>query len=118
MTTAVVAKLRPPNPDVEATKRIAELERQVEELELRLEIARSEANDWRARYEQMALPYAQAQNAALQQYAQAQLQAAMNAQNFYPFQQAQPGLQAFDGFCNCVPSRSQVWAVTDPDEAS
>jgi hypothetical protein len=124
MTTAVVAKLRPPDLDVETTKRIAELERQVEELEVRLDAARQEAREWealssswRARYEQTVLPYAQAQaqmNAMQMQYAAAQNQMAAQQSPFYGqgLSQMQRALNPdFDGFCNCVPSRSQVWAA-------
>jgi tRNA U38,U39,U40 pseudouridine synthase TruA len=119
MTAAVVAKLRP-NPDVETTKRIAELERQIEELEVRLDSARTEAKDWevvssawRARYEQAVFPYAQAQQqqmaAALQHQAAMNAQMAMQANSLHQYQQGMLGAQNFDGFCNCVPSRSQMW---------
>jgi uncharacterized protein YccT (UPF0319 family) len=106
MTTAVVAKLRP----TAETKRIEELEREIEELEVRLDSALQDAKDWRVRYERMTIPYAQAQQAAMQQYAAMQAQQnAQNAQNFYGQGLAQ--MQGFDGFCNCVPSRAQVWGL-------
>jgi hypothetical protein len=67
----------------------------------------------------------QAQEAQLAQYAQLSAaqynaQQAMNAQNFYGGQglgQGLLGAQNLDAglWCNCVPSRSQVWAATDPE---
>jgi hypothetical protein len=114
MTTAVVAKLRPDS----ETKRIAELERQVEELEVQLDAARSAARDWevlshswRSRYEQAVFPQMQqAQQAAgaLQQYA---MQNQMLAQQQFCNQglAQMPLNPGFEDFCNCVPSRTQVW---------
>jgi hypothetical protein len=64
------------------------------------------------------------QNHTLAQY---NAQQAMNAQNFYADRGHSHGLGAPIGllgaqnlidaelFCNCVPSRSQVWATTDPE---
>jgi hypothetical protein len=67
---------------------------------------------------------AQLQSQSLAQYspqAQYNAQQAMNAQNFY--QQGLPnnallGAQSLidaELWCNCVPSRSQVWATSDPE---
>jgi chromosome segregation ATPase len=100
ITAAVAAKLLPANPDVEATKRIAELERENKELQARLERAREDvrgwetiAHSWRTRYEATDLHRQhQLTNAAMQrQYAMTQAD--------------------YGDFCNCVPSRAQVWAA-------
>jgi hypothetical protein len=72
----------------------------------------------RERQEQQALQVARPQHhqaALLQsQAAQLQMQAQMQAQQYaqlaYP--RNPQGLQgAFEGFCNCVPSRAQVWGA-------
>jgi hypothetical protein len=123
--TALVA--RRPEPD-----RVEELELELEGLKAQLDSVRKDAlrwqalaESWRARYEGLTAPAMRAQAAAMQQYAQIQAAAAQAAQAFHqgnPFQQQnqQLGMQAFqdpghthgfDGFCNCVPSRAQVWGA-------
>jgi hypothetical protein len=119
VTTAAV-KSRP------KADRIAELEAEIVRLKGDLADARREVaeltlvrDDWRARaevwrervigqYQPQLQQNAQAQQnqAALQQYA-----AYQNAQTYG--QGLQQGLQCFDPemWCNCVPSRAQVWAA-------
>jgi hypothetical protein len=121
LSTALVA--RRPEPD-----RVEELELELEGLKAQLDSVREDAlrwqalaESWRARYEAIgqveqrlnqAASAAAAQQYAQMQMAAAQNQAAMQAQNFYDQGLGQMnGMQAFDGFCNCVPSRAQVWGV-------
>jgi hypothetical protein len=84
ITAAIAAKLKP-IPDVEATRRIEELERENKELQARLNSALQDvagwasiANSWRQRYEEGG--------------------------------QRSMANVGYDVFCNCVPSRAQVWA--------
>jgi|SRR5580692_10497511 hypothetical protein len=72
--------------------------------------------------QQAALQQIQMQSQSLAQYsqqAQYNAQQAMNAQNFYG--QGLAGLLGAQNlidaelWCNCVPSRSQVWATSDPE---
>lgn len=114
VTAAVVAKLRS-NPDVEATKRIAELESQVENLQARLEVSLDDARrwqalaeSWRARYETAVTIEQRSQQAAQQQYAAMQNQAMMNAQH-NPYHQMlgqQDTLHQWERLCTCVPDRA------------
>jgi hypothetical protein len=100
LSTAFVA--RRPEPD-----RVEELELELEGLKAQLDSVRKDAlrwqalaESWRARYEGLTEPAMQAQAAA-----------AMNAQMAQNQQNQQLGMQAFNGFCNCVPSRAQVWGA-------
>jgi hypothetical protein len=81
-----------------------------------------------AALQQIQMQQAQLQSLAHSQQAQYNAQQAMNAQNFYAqsqFGQAQLGqavgllgaqnLIDAELWCNCVPSRSQVWATSDPE---
>ena len=137
LVTAASAKLRPERED--PARAIADLEAQRDEL-------RRERDDWRARAEawreraidridarppQPAGPdfrppelarlqelqwYAAAQQLAQQNQAYQQQNAKMVQQNLY--QQGLLGAQGLNPelFCNCVPSRAQVWAAR-PDGA-
>jgi len=121
----------------------ADLRRRVEELEgdvaranvqarrdqELIDLWRERALEWRQQQQaQMLQAQAYQQQQALHYgLAQYNAQQAMNAQNFYaqaPFGQAQLG-QALgligtqspnaELWCNCVPSRSQVWATSAPE---
>jgi hypothetical protein len=106
ITAVVAAKLLPANPDVETTKRIEELERENKELQTRLDSALQDvagwasiAHSWRERYENVG----RAANGTAQQLAMLS-QSAMQAN----YQLGAQNLFSAD-FCNCVPSRAQVW---------
>jgi hypothetical protein len=77
-----------------------------------------------AALQQMQLAQSLAQSQSLAQYsqqAQYNAQQAMAAQNFYGQGLANMGLLGAQNlidaelWCNCVPSRSQVWATSDPE---
>jgi hypothetical protein len=71
-----------------------------------------------AALQQIQMQQAQ-QNQSLAQYSQqAQYNAQqMNAQNFYQHNALLGAQNLIDAelWCNCVPSRSQVWATSDPE---
>jgi hypothetical protein len=107
LSTALVA--RRPEPD-----RVEELELELEGLKAQLDSVREDAlrwqalaESWRARYEAIGRVEQRLNQAA--SAAAAQQYAAMNAQ--MAAQNQMLGMQAFDGFCNCVPSRTQVWGA-------
>jgi hypothetical protein len=94
-----------------------------------IDLWRERALEWRQQQQaQMLQAQAYQQQQALHYgLAQYNAQQAMNAQNFYaqaPFGQAQLGqalgligTQSLNAelWCNCVPSRSQVWATSAPE---
>jgi hypothetical protein len=85
ITAAIAAKLRS-HSDVEATRRIAELEAELKDLQARLDVALEDARRWEA----LASSWQR-------RYAATPL---LGAQDI-----------GFDAFCNCVPSRTQVWVA-------
>ena len=113
LVTAASAKLRPERED--PARAIAELEAQRDDW-------RARAEAWRARAITNIPPtqelqwYAAAQQLAQQNQAYQQQNAKMVQQNLY--QQGLLGAQGLNPelFCNCVPSRAQVWAAR-PDGA-
>lgn len=103
ITAVVAAKLLPANSDVETTKRIAELEHENKELQARLDSVLRDITDQRVYlFAEMQRQYSQMQAAQLYQQQALCLQGAQ--QDFNP---------SYQGLCNCVPSRAQVWAVRD-----
>jgi hypothetical protein len=108
LSTALVARSQP------LEKRVEELELELEDMKAQRDSAREDAARWEAlsvswqrRYETTD-PYRQhqmAQAALQQQYAMMQGQAAQN-------QMLGAQTLGFDGFCNCVPSRTQVWEAS------
>jgi hypothetical protein len=140
--TGLAAKVRPPTPDVEITKlkaRVEELDNQVRGWMRLTESWRERAEDWRRRAQLTARErydlelqdramrlhdlllrvrtqqgraqqgLAQ-QDLAQQQMALAQQQIALAQQQ--PMGLAYMGQEAQAMWCNCVPSRSQMWAET------
>ena len=124
--TGLAAKVRPPAPDVEITKlkaRVKDLDEQVCTWMRLTESWRERAEDWRRRAQlsarerydlelrdrAMLYAYAQQQTAQLGQQGLAQQQMALTAQQ--PMGLAYMGQEAQAMWCNCVPSRSQVWAA-------
>ena len=128
LVTAASAKLRPARED--PARAIADLEAQRDELRRERDDWRARAEAWRARAITNIPPTQELQwYAARPQYHQAQQQLAqqnqayqqqnaqMAQQNLY--QQGLLGAQGLNPelFCNCVPSRAQVWAARPGDGA-
>jgi hypothetical protein len=133
MTSAVVAKLHESS-DVEATRlqaKVDEFERKVADVERDLAALRLECDRWRAsdfrppqllartpeldeefRAQQQTralMAYAQQQTQAQQMQAQAQqMQMQMNQQYLGGLAQ-QSSQGAYEGFCNCVPARHDMF---------
>jgi chromosome segregation ATPase len=118
MVTSLVAKPQPP--DVEITRlqaKIDELERQLEDIRRDVDGWMDIAQRWRARYEALRpnneeIVRAQMQAQQLMAMAQSQsMQQTIAAQNSLYCQQM-PGLAgAYEGFCNCVPARHDMFRL-------
>jgi uncharacterized protein YlxW (UPF0749 family) len=116
VTAAVMAKLRT-HSDLEATRRIAELEAEVKDLQARLDVALEDVRRWEAlaaswqrRYQERDLPQMQQYAAAMQQYA------AIGMAQVNPFyQQGLLGAQNLDAGrwhdCTCVPGRADAFRL-------
>ena len=123
LVTAASAKLRPERED--PARAIADLEAQRDELRRERDDWRARAEAWRARAITDIPPtqelqwYAAAQQLAQQNQAYQQL-AQMAQQNQLAAQQNAavygPGVDP-ELWCNCVPSRAQVWAARPGDGA-